>query len=664
MEYLGTVIGGVIVAVIVIAILVRLLAWLYLKSTGDVALVRTGFGGAKVIRSGGALVIPVIHQTTPVNMNTQRLEVRRADAAALQTRDNMRVNVQAAFYLHVMPERDAILRAAETLGAKTMNPEALGKLVEGKFVDALRAAAAETEMRVLHEQRGDYVKRVAERVRGDLKANGLALESVSLTELDQAGKEFFNPSNAFDAEGLTRLSREIEERRRIRNEIERDTELAIQRKALDVETKQLEIVKSQLEIEREAEFARLQQKQDVAFRRAQQTAEIAREEAARSQTARDAQIEAERLVEAAEITARHEVDSQRVETERALAQARIKAEQTIKEQELRRAEALDLVGVARSVVVQSAEHERDIQLARKSKERAAAVAESEAGHLAVRESVEKADIALKRAVEAARLDAELAVTKKRIETERDIKQSETAKSLAIEEAAVERAKQIELAEHERAIVVANKAVERYAALIATDKKRAESVACEQEVATAREATIADGRRKIADLEADRAAIVAAGEATAEKARLEATERKYSVEAAGKRALAEADNRMSRDQVDLRVKLAMLEHLPDIIRESAKPIQAIDKIQIVQVEGLNGGSGNGGGAPSDNFAEQMVSSALRYRAQAPVVDAVLGELGMSGASLAGLVQALPHRTAPVDAARAAADGNRAGPEAKS
>ena len=36
-----------------------------------------------------------------------------------------------------------------------------------------------------------------------IRKNGLELESVSLTSLDQTSKEFFNPNNAFDAEGLT-----------------------------------------------------------------------------------------------------------------------------------------------------------------------------------------------------------------------------------------------------------------------------------------------------------------------------------------------------------------------------------------------------------------------------------------------------------------------------
>ena len=108
--------------------------------------------------NGGALVFPVLHEVIPVNMNTLRLEVRRANDQALITRDRMRVDVTAEFYVRVKPTEDSIANAAQTLGMKTINPDELKQLVEGKFVDALRAVAAEMAMEELHEQRVDFVR--------------------------------------------------------------------------------------------------------------------------------------------------------------------------------------------------------------------------------------------------------------------------------------------------------------------------------------------------------------------------------------------------------------------------------------------------------------------------------------------------------------------------
>ena len=194
---------GVITALFILGLI---LARLYRRSTKEVSFVRTGMGGEKVIMNGGALVLPVLHEVIPVNMNTLRLEVRRATEQALITRDRMRVDVTAEFYVRVKPTSESIATAAQTLGMKTMSPNQLKDLVEGKFVDSLRAVAAEMAMEELHEKRVDFVQKVQQVVSEDLHKNGLELETVPLTGLDQTSFEFFNPQNAFDAEGLTRLT--------------------------------------------------------------------------------------------------------------------------------------------------------------------------------------------------------------------------------------------------------------------------------------------------------------------------------------------------------------------------------------------------------------------------------------------------------------------------
>ena len=51
------------------------LAKLYRRASKEVAFVRTGVGGESVVMNGGALVLPVFHETMPVNMNTVRLAV-------------------------------------------------------------------------------------------------------------------------------------------------------------------------------------------------------------------------------------------------------------------------------------------------------------------------------------------------------------------------------------------------------------------------------------------------------------------------------------------------------------------------------------------------------------------------------------------------------------
>ncbi len=539
-----------------------IVARLYRRATKEIAFVRTGAGGQKVIVDGGTLVLPVLHEIIPVNMNTLRLEVRRANEQALITRDRMRVDVQAEFYVRVQPTKESIANAAQTLGMKTMEPSKLKDLVEGKFVDALRAVAAEMAMEELHEQRVNFVQKVQIAVTEDLLKNGLELETVSLTGLDQTNREFFNPDNAFDAAGLTRLTLEIEEKRQRRNEIEQDTEVAIR-------TKNLEAEQAQLEISRDEEYARLLQQQEIATRRAEQQAEIAQREAEKKREADEAQIIANRQVKQAEISATRQVDQDQIEKDR-----------LIREQEIAKAQSVEL-----------AEQDRAVAVAEKSKLQSQAEADADAAR-----------------AEAVRAEEQVVTVR---ETE-----------------AAERQKAVQLVE-------ARRVAERDAIGI--------TVAAEAEKAAAEDQ--ADAVRTIAAADAEKQRIAAEGESEAEKLRAAAAEIRYAIDAAGKRALNEAQNILSPEVIALQVRLALLEQLPQIIEQSVKPMEQIDGLKIIQVDGLNGtapAGGNGaesGGGGNGNLAEQLVDTALRYRGQAPLVDALLKDIGLEGGSLAGMTQAL-------------------------
>jgi len=202
-ETIGQLILWLIAAVIVIFILYWVMHWLYRRSTKEVAFVRTGFLGEKVVINGGAFVWPIIHDITPVNMNSLQLAVTRERDDALITRDRMRIDVDAEFYVRVKQSRESVSLAASTLGRRTLEPERIHSLLSGKFVSALRTVASQMTLEEVHEDRNAYVARVKEMAQDGLDTNGLELEAVAVTDLDQTEIEYFNPSNRFDAEGLT-----------------------------------------------------------------------------------------------------------------------------------------------------------------------------------------------------------------------------------------------------------------------------------------------------------------------------------------------------------------------------------------------------------------------------------------------------------------------------
>ncbi len=127
---------------------------------------------AKVVMSGGAIVMPIFHEIIPINMNTLKLEVSRATVDSLITKDRMRVDVVVAFFVRVKPSVEGIATAAQTLGQRTLSPEDLRMLVEDKFVDALRATAAQMTMHELQDTRENFVQGVQNTVAEDLSKNG------------------------------------------------------------------------------------------------------------------------------------------------------------------------------------------------------------------------------------------------------------------------------------------------------------------------------------------------------------------------------------------------------------------------------------------------------------------------------------------------------------
>lgn len=526
-------------------------ARLYHRATKETAFVRTGLGGQKVIMDGGAIVLPIFHEIIPVNMNTLKLEVSRREEQSLIALDRMRVDVAAAFFVRVKQVAESVSTAAQTLGRKTMAPNELKLLVEDKFVDALRATAATMTMQELQDKRREFVQAVQNAVAEDLEKNGLELESVSLTSLDQTAKDFFNPNNAFDAEGLTRLTQETEARRKQRNDIEQDTEVQVRTKNLEAERLKLDITKQQ-------EFATLTQQQEIANAKADQSAVIAKTEAERQREAEEVRINAERQVK----------------------EKRIEADRT---------------------------------------------------------------------VNSAEIDKNLTIQKKTIEADREtkVKQAEQRQS-------------VELANQDAAIAIAKKSQEQSQADAAANQALSEAVKAEEAVNTAREVAIAERSKSIQLIDATREAeqlaisVKVSAEAEREAAenralaiKVEADARREAslAEAEGIAAINEAKNRLGAAQIDLAVRMQLIQALPGIIQEASRPMEKIDSIRLFQVNGMPmGGMGGVDGnasasAGGGSLPEQVMNSALQYQVAKPIVDAIMKDAGLANPSLTGIAQSV-------------------------
>ncbi len=317
--FILTLVGIFILSLIIIGII---FTKLYQRATKETSFVRTGLGGEKVVKDGGAIVLPVLHEIIRVSMNTLRIEVEKTKTDALITRDRMRVDVKADFYLRVSPDTGGISMAAQTLGIRTTKVEELKVLMESKFVDVLRTVAAEMSMTEMHEKRADFVQRVQNSVSTDLEKNGLELESVSLTGFDQTDLQFFNENNAFDAEGRARLAAIIEEKRKETNDIEQQNRILIEQRNLEAE-------KQSLQIKQYSEEASLEQEKSLQFQRQSQKAEIAVQREEKGREEQVAKILSEKAIESAEIEKTEAIETREIKKRQSLEQAAIQQQQAV-----------------------------------------------------------------------------------------------------------------------------------------------------------------------------------------------------------------------------------------------------------------------------------------------------------------------------------------------
>ena len=589
------IIAAIILLALAIAIIVYLLHWLYRRSSKEVSFVRTGMLGEKVVISGGAFVLPIIHNITQVGMRTLSITIKRGGDKSLITKDRMRAELVTEFFTKVPPDPRAVSTAAQTLGNRTLDPEHLREVVQGRFADALGEVAAKMTLDEIQENRGAFVKQVGTIANESIGHTGLALETVSIISLDQTPIEQFNPANTFDSQGLTQLTEQIENRKKKRNDITQDTKISI-------ENKNLETVQKELEIKKNEEFSRYQQERE----------------------AEEAEIQSQEAIEVAKIS-----QNQVIEVERKLTETRLieEIEKRRKEQNaLEQDAALDIRQKNLETEIKILNLDKESEYARLEKQRLVDTKRAQEKAEIVKEQSDK-----QRESEEAQIIAEQQVKNAKIEQQKNIDAHRIESEKEVRTLDIEKAKRIQLEEHQKELEIIEKSKQVLKSKAEEQNTRAKAVEAEEKANSMRYIEKAEGMKQV-DV------ISAASKAEQDKYATMAAKLRYEIDAAGKEALNMAENVRSDASRRSALRNKLAEKIESIIRESVKPMANIGDIKIVDVNGLPGFSGtsgtggpgggkDGSGKSSGNLADNVVSSALRYRAHQPFLDSLLKEIGM-------------------------------------
>lgn len=447
---------------------------LYQKTKASEGFVRTGFGGVRVIRDGGALVIPFVHELTRVSLQTIKLEVQRENEVALITKDKLRADIRAEFFVRVQPDVESILQASRSLGDKMAHVGEVRALVEDKLVSALRTAAASRTLEELNSERDQFLSDVMRLVGEDLKSNGLVLETVTISKLDQTDDRFLKAENIFDAQGKRKIAeitqQNLSERNRLvraGEQLRKEQDVTARQAVLELERlenealsrQQAEVHKSQAEAKRDAQIKALsaqrevelcaidkQRQLELATRLSQQATEIAerekQERVAEAEQKRalaeralvDAEAERERarqVFESVRVTGEAERDkTQKVLAAQAAAEMRFVGEQRQADSDAyakqKQAEAQRLAADAEAEAIRKrAEANAEAEVQRALGQRALAMVPVEVMRAELEVERERVENVVKRELEArekhGRVAQEFELSKLRIEAEKEVR---------------------------------------------------------------------------------------------------------------------------------------------------------------------------------------------------------------------------------------------------
>ena len=338
-----------LLALVILAIVLLMGIWFlqrfYAKASLESALVRTGMGGRRVITDGGCVVLPIVHQSQRVSMQTNTVTVSRSGREAVLTSDPLRADITMKFELRVASDTDNIATAAQAFGNRiARGGEVFEDALAGPLANAIQTAAASRDLNNIHLERAEFTQEVARVASEHAGRLGLELVTAALVSIDQSDFSGRDENNAFNARGMRRLAEMVAEEREARIQVETSTEVAVREHRLAQHQRQMELLRAEREteiaqqehltkLEAEAESRALQAHSEA--RHASETSRIQQE-----QETEAAKVTSDEALRKVEMRALLELEEARIANGIKLSQSRTKEAKAQAEEEEARAQVI------------------------------------------------------------------------------------------------------------------------------------------------------------------------------------------------------------------------------------------------------------------------------------------------------------------------------------
>ncbi len=253
----------------------------YRKVGPQEALVRSGRGGLCAATGEGIFVIPVLHRVDQMDLSVKRIEIHRRGEAGLICKDNIRADIEVAFFVRVNNTRDDILQVAQSLGCERASTVAgLIELFDAKFSEALKTVGKQFDFVELFVERDKFKLEILKVIGTDL--NGYVLDDCAIDYLEQTPVDKLDPRNIMDAEGIKKITELTAREHIISNDINREKEKTIRKQDVEAREAILELDKQQAE----AEEKQRREIAEISARERAQSEKVREEERLKSETAR------------------------------------------------------------------------------------------------------------------------------------------------------------------------------------------------------------------------------------------------------------------------------------------------------------------------------------------------------------------------------------------
>jgi len=275
----------VIVGIAIVAFIVMGLAFafsrFFRKVGPEEALVRSGRGGLRCATGDGMWIVPILHRAEEMDLSVKRIEIHRRSEAGLICKDNIRADIEVAFFVRVNNTKDDILQVAQSLGCRRASEQkALVELFDAKFSEALKTVGKRFDFVELYEERDKFKDQILSVIGTDL--NGYVLDDCAIDYLEQTPVDLLSKQNILDAEGIKKITDLTAREHVLANDITREKEKRIKKQ--DVEA-----AEAIYELERQRVEAQEKQLREIATVTAREHAEAAKvqeEERLRAERAR------------------------------------------------------------------------------------------------------------------------------------------------------------------------------------------------------------------------------------------------------------------------------------------------------------------------------------------------------------------------------------------